>query len=210
MRSGAYGNIDLREPLAAYRDYVGLKLHFNDQFVWHRDMRVNQKEEQLLNRKDAFLFIKFADNESDREKRIQKLISLFKNDKRAWIGQIFEEDQVAFHKRRMATIGALKYNFRTDISKIVNMMEEREIDIRRLLLNDGQSPYIIQNESSIPGGVSDETLALLERAFKFCSQPTIDPLWEERAFMLRKYQSWIDVDGDFLKQQLNRLVPAQT
>ena len=210
MRPATSGLSGLTEAVRTFQDYVGLKLHFNDQFIWHRDFRFNHKEEQLLKRKDAYLFVRMTEQEPDREVRIQRFISAFKQDKNAWIGEIFDQDHTEFHKKRMRVINALQYNLRTDIDRLVLFMEDREIDVRKLLLPDGQSPYIIQNQGDIEGGVSDETLALLEKAFKFCSQPSNDPFWEEKAFMLSKYHYWLDVDRAFLKQQLSKLVGDKT
>lgn len=171
-------------------------------------MVLSLREEQLLKRKDAYYFMQLAE-QHDREKIIQMLISMFKRKRDSWIGEILEEENVEYHKKRMAVINSLKYVVRTDIERLVMFMEENKIDVRKLLLSDGQSPYIVSHQSDIIGGVTDETLALLERAFKYCSQDTLDPLWEERKFMLSKYSSWVEVDGDFLKQQLNRLVEAK-
>lgn len=205
MRTEAVTNSFLSKPLRTFQDYVGLKLHFNGDLDWKRHMALRLGEEQLLKRKDAYYFIQLAE-QHDREKIIQMLISLFKRDRNSWIGGILEEENVAFHKKRMSIINSLKYAVRTDIERLVLFMEERKIDVRRLLTSDGQSPYIVTNQTDIIGGVTDETLALIDRAFKFCTQPSIDPLWEERRFMLGKYSSWIEVDGEFLKQQLDRLV----
>lgn len=171
-------------------------------------MVLKLKEEQLLKRKDAYYFIQLAESH-DREKIIQMLVSMFKRKRESWIGEVLEEENVDYHKKRMAVINSLKYVVRMDIERLVLFMEERKIDVRKLLLSDGQSPYIVTHQSDIIGGITDETLALLERAFKFCNQPTLDPLWEERKFMLGKYSSWIEADSEFLKQQFNRLVEAK-
>ncbi|USV41130.1 hypothetical protein [Xanthomonas phage BUDD] len=208
MHSETVQNSFLSKPLRTFQDYVGLKLHFNGDLVWKRHMVLSLRDEQLLKRKDAYYFIQLAE-QHDREKIIQMLISMFKRKRDSWIGEILEEENVEYHKKRMAVIGSLKYAVRTDIERLVMFMEENKIDVRRLLLSDGQSPYIVTHQADIIGGITDETLALLERAFKFCSQDTLDPLWEERKFMLGKYSSWVEVDGDFLKQQLNRLVEAK-
>ncbi len=207
MCAEASKNSFLSAPLRTFQDYVGLKLHFNGELNWKRHMVLSLKEEQLLKRKDAYYFIQLAE-QHDREAIIQMLVSMFKRKRESWIGEILEEENVAHHKKRMAVVNSLKYVVRMDIERLVLFMEEREINVRKLLMSDGQSPYIVTHQSDIIGGVTDETLALIDRGFKFCSQPTIDPLWEERKFMLGKYGSWLDVDSEFLKQQLNRLVEA--
>lgn len=206
MRSTSSSSTDLEEAAKTFQDYVGIKLHFNDPLVWTRSTRLRLNVEQLLKRRDAYVFLKMNEQEADREARVQRLFSLFKMNKGAWSGAIFEEEATAYHKKRMATISALKHVVRTDIDRIVLFMEERQIDVRKLLLSDGQRPYIVSHEHAILGGVTDETLALINKGFKFCSQTSIDPLWEERAFMLDKYSYCLEADSEFLKQQFNKLV----
>ena len=208
MRSAANLNPNLDGAVQTFRDYVGLKLHFNDPFIWHRGFKSRIGEEQLLKRKDAYIFVRMADEIPDREERIQKFISAFKQNPQTWVGEIFEEEQKEYHKKRMSVVNALQYSFRTDIDKIVTLMQDNQIDVRKLLVSKGDVPYLIKNESEIPGGIKDETLALIERAFKFCSTDTIDPLWQRRAFMLGKYHYWLKVKDEFLDQQLSKLVTA--
>jgi hypothetical protein len=87
-------------------------------------------------------------------------------------------------------------------------MLDNKIDVKTLLKSDGQSPYIISNESDIIGGITDETLALLDRAFKFTEQETIDPLWDQRKFSLRKYRYLVEIDKAFYHEQLGILISA--
>lgn len=205
MRAAANSYTDLESAAQTFQDYVGIKLHFNDHLVWNRNTRLRLKQEQLLKRKDAFVFLKMNEQEPNREDRIQRLISMFKRDKSAWSGAIFEEENTVFHKQRMTVVRALRHVLRTDIDRLVMFMEESKIDVRKLLLSDGQRPYIISHEYDIIGGITDETLALLNRGFKFCNQESIDPLWEERAFMLNKYGYCLEVDSAYLTQQFNKL-----
>lgn len=205
MRATQSSESNLSDAVRTFQDYVGIKLHFNDHMIWKRDTVLRLKEEQLLKRKDAYIFLRLNEQVPEREDRIQRLISMFKKNKSAWSGSIFEEEYVLHHKRRMSVISAIKHAFRTDIDRLVMFMEESKIDVRKLLLSDGQKPYIISHEHEILGGITDETLALINRGFKFCNQETIDPLWEERSFMLNKYGYCIDVDISFLKQQYNKL-----
>lgn len=206
MRAAEGSITDLSEAVKTFQDYVGIKLHFNDHLVWNRDTRLRLQQEQLLKRKDAFVFFRMNEQEPNREDRVQRLFSMFKRNKSAWSGAIFEEEHTIFHKQRMTVIRSLKHVVKTDIDRLVMFMEERKIDVRKLLLSDGQKPYIISREHEILGGITDETLALLNKGFKFCNQETIDPLWEERAFMLNKYGYCLEADSEFLKQQYNKLI----
>ncbi|AKO61712.1 hypothetical protein CPT_Mendera_065 [Stenotrophomonas phage Mendera] len=208
MYSRADSHSVLSGAVQAFQEYVGLKLHFNKDLVWRRGMRFNQDESTLLKRKDAMFFRQFADKYPDSEDRIQRYVSALKRDQNAWIGEMLDMENVEYHKQRMRVIGALTYNLRTDIDRLVTYMDENGVDIKKLLKSDGTRPYLITVMSEIEGGISDETLALMEKAFRYCKQETLDPFWEQKAFMLSKYHYWLEIKSDTLDQQLSRLVEA--
>lgn len=160
-----------------------------------------------MSRKDAFVFFDLADRFS-REENIQIWISLFKQNQKGQCGNVLEEEYKEYHKDRLRIINSIKYSFRTDIERLKMFMLDNKIDVKTLLKSDGQSPYIITNESDIIGGVTDETLALLDRAFKFTEQETIDPLWDQRKFSLRKYGYLVEIDKAFYHEQLGILISA--
>lgn len=197
----------LNDALSRFQDYVGLKLHFNSDLIYKGEFRGNLKQEQLMARKDAYLFFQMAE-ETTRESGKQVLISLFRQNPKAWIGDYLDEDAIEFHKKRMKVISSIKHSFSTDIERLKMFMVDKGIDLKTLLKSDGQSPYIITNYSDIIGGVTDETLALLDRAFKFTKQESIDPLWDQKKFSLSKYGSLIEIDRDFFLKQLDNLIAS--
>lgn len=209
MRSRAPSDVVLSDALRAFKDYVGLKLHFNSDFIFRRDMQLNRiNETALMKRKDAFMFYSLVERTEDRETRLQMLISGFRMNPKLWIGEIDDQELKAFHKNRMRIMGALKYSFRTDVDRIVRFMEEENITAKKLFKTDGKQPLLIACLDQIDGGVTDETLSLLDKGFKFTNQTDDDPFWQERKLSISKYHHWIDVEGEFLKQQLSRVLEA--
>lgn len=209
MRSRAPSDVVLSDALRAFKDYVGLKLHFNSDFIFRRDMQLSRiNESALMKRKDAFMFYSLVERTEDRETRLQMLISGFRMNPKLWIGEIDDQELKVFHKNRMRVIGALKHSFRTDVDRIVRFMEEENITAKKLFRSNGQMPLIIDSLDRIDGGVTDETLSLLDKGFKFTSQNDDDPFWTDRKLSISKYHHWIEVDGDFLKQQLSRVLEA--
>jgi len=198
---------DIESALGVFKEYVAVKLSFkpgDSRSVSAKNL--NFSSDTLLARSDAFMFVRVAEQYTKREDRIQRLVSLFKNNPSAWIGDLFSLDQQKIHSRRMVVIGSLSYVFRTDIERIVDHMSSNGLSLRGLLLPDGgNAPRLIQDQEDIIGGVQDETLALLHRALGFASRETADPLWNLRASILRKYSRWLSMDKDVLFKAVGTL-----
>lgn len=190
----------------AFHDYVGVGIHFKSpDKTWHPSIRLRLSKDSLLRRRDARLFYAFADKYPSRPERIHLLVSAFKRNCAAWIGEVMDDDVKVYHRERMVRLNTLRRTFRMDIGNIEAYMDETGKDIRSMLASKGQMPYIIKNRSRVIGGITDETLALMERAFRFAKTDTDDPLWNQTAQMLRKYHHWLPMDNQYLKEQLNRI-----
>ncbi len=198
------------KALQTFRDYVGIKLHFNEAaFLWNPNSGQRITVEALMKRKDLRHIVNFSNKFKKREEQIQYLISCYLLTPGAWIGDILTEDYQANHKRRMKSYMALNAKFEIEIENIIDFMNKNKINVRGLLLTNGQRPLIIEKRSRIVGGVSDETLALLDIGFKFTRQETDDPLWRQRAFLLSKYKTLIEFDKDKLRVALQRIAAIE-
>jgi hypothetical protein len=197
--------------LSCFRDYIGLKVHFSEDMIWNRNMGKRLSEETLMSRKDYQFFQRLSYQIPDREERIQYFISCFLNDPDAWIGEMLDQEKMHAHKQRMRVVNALDYHFRSDVDNIVNFMYERKINVRELLLTDGQAPLIIREWPNILGGVTEETLALLDTGFKYCAQESSDPLWRQKSFLIAKYKYLLQLDNiNLLKVQYQKLAAVET
>ena len=207
MRRDASSRSDLSAATAAFRNYIGLKLHFNDHIVWNRNQHSKIGQEALLKRKDAFLFMRLVDNFPKQDDQIERMVTLFKNNPSAWIGDLFTEETKELHRRRMAIVNSLSYSFTNDIDKIVDLMLQCSMSVKDLLKSkDNKVPGLIYMEPDIIGGIKDETLALLDKATGYCRQETNDPLWNQRSFILGKYKYWLHLKEGKLEEGISKLV----
>lgn len=196
--------------LSCFRDYVGLKVHFNEDMIWNRNMGKRLTEETLCGRRDYQFFQRLAYQIPDREERIQYFISCFLNDPNSWIGEMLDQEKMHVHKQRMRTVNALDYHFRNDVDNIINFMYDYKISVRELLLTDGQAPRIIRELPNVIGGVTEETLALLDIGFKYCNQVSSDPLWHQKSFLIAKYKYLLKLDNpNLLKVQYQKLAAVE-
>lgn len=197
--------------LNCFRDYVTLKLHFNeDGFTWHPDIGRKISPDALMKRNDSIYFEKLNQKHPDTEDRQNYLISGFVLNKDLWIGEALEKDVVNFHKQRMIRIHSLNHVFASECENIRDFMLESKRSIRDLLkLTDGDRPAIIAERSDILGGVSDETLSILDQAFDFTRQESANPVWCKTRLKLRKYKRFLEVPKTTLIHHLNLLATGR-
>lgn len=160
---------------------------------------------QLNKRKDRYYFERFAYKMKRRGDRIEYLVSCFLLNQQAWIGEMMDDGYADYHTKRMRYIGAGEYHFRNECAALIEFMEDNDLSIKDLLLTNKGVPRIIIDRYKIIGGISDETLALIDKGFRFCEQKTDDPFWQRRSFVLAKYKYLIDISKDVLKVQLNQI-----
>lgn len=196
--------------LQSFKDYVGIKLHFNEpSFLWNPNSGSRITIESVAKRKDLRQIIAFSRMHKKREDQVQYLISCYLNDPSAWIGDIVTEDHKALHNKRMKSVIAQKALFDSEIENIIDFMKKNSLNVRGLLLTNGSRPAIIEKRSRVVGGITDETLALLDYGFKYLKQETNDPLWRQRAFLLSKYKHLIEFNKDNLRFAIQRLAATE-
>ncbi|ASD50423.1 hypothetical protein FDI24_gp142 [Acidovorax phage ACP17] len=184
------------EALRAFSDYVGLKLHFSGDLVWKPELKLRLTEESLGKRRDAIYFHRAAVKYKRRGDYVDLLVSSFFRNRDFWIGDLEHQENIAAHKTRMRSAGALLHTFKTDVDNIAEYMETNGVDIKGLLAGDGV-PRIIRDQRKIFGGVTNETLATLDNFFDYCSRvKTNDPLWNDHATALSRYKYFCRPDKD--------------
>lgn len=195
--------------LNCFRDYVTLKLHFNGEFIWNPSSGSKITESALYKRKDFAFFDRLTYAVKDREERRQYLISCFLMNPEIWVGEMLEPEIKDFHRKRMMRVNSMQHTFRSEIENVIDFMRERKISVRELLLTKGSRPLIIADRSEILGGVSDETLAIIDKGFNFTSQPTDDPLWKRESFRLSKYRHFLEVDRECMLHHFNQMASVE-
>jgi hypothetical protein len=195
-----------RTTLNCFRDYVTLKLHFNSEaYVWHEAAGHKIKEEALFKRTDQYFFEAMTAKYPDQDEQRQFFVSAFLRDQNFWIGDWRQDDVVAYHKNRLRRANSLIFTFNSDVENITEFMDEKKVPLKKLLLNDGDRPLLIKHRSSIIGGVTDETISLLDRGFCFLKQPTENPFWKAESFKLHKYRYFLSIPKEVLVTNLNLL-----
>lgn len=160
---------------------------------------------QLDKRKDRYYFERFAFKVKHREERIEYLISCFLLNQNAWIGEIFDDACADYHSKRMRYVSSIDYHFRNECATLIEYMEENSLSVKDFFLTNDAIPRIITDRHRIIGGISDETLALIDKGLRFCEQKTDDPFWQRRSFVIAKYKYLLDISNDVLKVQLNQI-----
>lgn len=194
--------------LCAFRDYITIKLHFNDpSFKFNQDKTFSKITlESLSKRKDARFFIRMVEKYPKRQDRIDILVSLFLLKPDAWIGEIFEDEFKDYHLDRLSRVKSLKRTFEVEMMNIKDYLKDKNLNLTQMLLTDGDIPDIIKKRRRIRGGISDETLSLLNYVFGFCNQKIENPLWQQKSLSLSKYKNFLNVQDEFLESVLNQLV----
>lgn len=190
-----------RYILETFKEYVGLKLHFNNpDYVYSNPRQLSRFTVQtLLKRNDKDLFIKLAYKfELDPNTRNQYLISQFLNNKDVWIGDIFGESANKIHNKRMKIIDNFDHYFKKDMQSIVDKFSNKSLDD---IIKVNYDRPLIYKELNL----NFETLTLIDYVFPFDLE-SVNPLWKENVLLMRKYQHFLPVNKykDFIHVYLNK------
>ena len=181
-------NNEKTNPVQALSDYIALKLHFQGDIVWRPDLKMRISSETLAKRKDAWRFKALAKEYPDREDCIQFLVSAFMWNPSFYLVEAENDEFKDFHKARMRRMSAIYHNFSLEMEALTEYVEDNEIRLSDLL-NPRKKPAIMLVSRNIVGGISIETLAILEHFFGYCREAkTADPLWNEQAFKISRYK----------------------
>jgi len=187
-------NNEKTNPVQALSDYIALKLHFQGDIVWRPDLKMRISSETLAKRKDAWRFKALAKEYPDREDCVQFLVSAFMWNPSFYLVEAENDEFKDFHKARMRRMSAIYHNFSLEMEALTEYVEDNEIRLSDLL-NPRKKPAIMLVSRNIVGGISIETLAILEHFFGYCREAkTADPLWNEQAFKISRYKYFCQPD----------------
>lgn len=177
-----------------FKDYIGLKVHFNRwEFIWSPEKFYNISLDAFRKRNDKAFFAKMVAIKPKRVEWVEYLISAFMKDRRNWIGDIFDEDAEEVHRIRMSHRRALEYNFKVDCENIRDHLRANAMNLPQLLKIGNSQPRIF--ETRVEGGVTEETLAILDHFFNFTRQSTNNMLWDETRLKIAKYKYTLNLRG---------------
>ncbi|MDD5151806.1 MAG: hypothetical protein PHC28_15225 [Flavobacterium sp.] len=167
-----------------YKDYVGIKTHFNEWgYFWHRTLD-NQKItiDSFLKRKDKELFKYFT---GSRLSLIEIMITHFLIDKEIYIRDILDKVYLDEHKERLIRLGKLNYQTKSEIESIIEYVEDNNISLKKLFLPENNTPII--KDLIIDLKLNIETLSILDTFFGFTKYSGNNPLWQEKCLSIHKY-----------------------
>ena len=171
---------------SSYRDYVLLKLHFNEpKFNWNRHFNYQRITPAIFSkRRDRVFFQGFEECNPERDQRIELFISAFLQGNKAWIGDVKDDK---YHMDRMARVSHLESLFKQDCQKLEFWLLDHNVKLCNILLTTGLEPCImIDNADAI--GISLETIALIHVFDGFLDDFfPIHPLWKEKKSKYVKY-----------------------
>jgi hypothetical protein len=185
----------------AFADYMGLKLHFNSSdYIWHPDRKTRIKLSTFGKRKDRVFFMKLERDYRYRHLWIEAIISGIIHNNDMWIGDLFEDTAVDFHKARMSRVAGLESIFSQDCDKIHFYMFDNNITFENLILTSPQKdPIIISLYTKKM--ICLETLVLLHHLNSWTAHwSPINPLQIQRRVLIRQYHHLLHLADRNLKK----------
>lgn len=178
-----------RPGFLAYQDYLKIKLHFNsDVFIWKRDYDYNLSEKGFLKRTDLPVFERTEKMFKTRDSLIEYLISAFLFDRRLWLGDLLDSDEVKdYHIKRLKRTSALMNTFSDDCFQFSFWLQENDKTFQECFLtNTEKEPILITLADKI---LSLETVVILyhlEKMKKIWNP--INPLSIDKKLKIEKYK----------------------
>lgn len=196
-----------------YTDYIGFKQYFKSwEFNWglHYKSLNNLTYETFLKRSDINLFRQLWKKYNNRERIQQLYISAFLIDPDYYIANMYNinDDLRDFHTIRMKTINDLLLTFDKDCVNIKQYLLYNDIKFLDLLKPEHMSPKLLRVSSKIP--VNLESIAIIDKAFRFSKIQNESPIWEKHRKMIYKYSNLLNINVEYLKASLNSLLKEST
>ena len=192
-------------PFDTYKSYLGLKNHFTkpkyDYHLYNGKSRASLQS--FYKRRDRFFFEKLSRQKDDREV-VDFFVSNFvtsDDPQSLWIGEIVRngEQNYTDWKRK---VQSLSYHFRGEMESI---LLDQDLDSVFTLKNG--HPLILKKY--LTKEISLETLVILDKILSFVKdydQKLQDPVWLTVSSLIKKYQSFLNIDVFKFKKILKEIV----
>lgn len=196
-----------RLVLDTYGMYLEMKNHFNGKIIYNLDHAKNSFSNPgyMDKRKDIDTFINVSEKYGRAPKKLESLlISLLKNDKNAWIGEILTSEFIeSIHIPRMNRLKILTYTIDKDINNLSRYMDENNLSLYKLTKCINLDRPEIANRRL---NVSDEFMALLNDDYSFLCQFTENPLWISKSLSLSRYSFLIELPNESIKENIKNFI----
>ena len=170
---------------AAYNAFItfqSAKLHFNNRQFDFTKSRVKIKPESFCSRRDVKQFQRLANLIQKEEILTEFSISSFIRNPKTWVGDVFCEEYLEFHERRMNRVRSLAHTFEQDMESLIAYCDENGIESLKLALTSSEKLPIICRV-----GMEEETKAIMDIFFSYTKKACPDPTWNEVSLMSHKY-----------------------
>ena len=108
------------------------------------------------------------------------LLSQFKHDQNAWIGDFFCNTAYKIHNDRMKIINSFDYYIKSDVNSIIDKYKDNK-SLKQILAINNDRPIVYKDLN-----ITSEMISILDFLFKF-EDNTMNPLWSNTLFSCRRY-----------------------
>lgn len=184
-------------PFEAYKDYLALRNHFNNQTYDYFRYRgkVSGSVDSFNKRKDRFFFEKLAKHRDPHG----LMVANFIYNPKSWVKDIaYSEMASKTYDAWVKRLQSLTYLVTEDAKKLDSDFNSN------FLVEDGEHPNVLR--LYLGGQISLETLVVLTDILGcmgyWNKQMSGDPIWEEVSLKIKKYRPFVKYDASKIKQKL--------
>jgi hypothetical protein len=189
------------DPFDAYKIYIGCKLHFEsnsyDYFKYNGKTSVNAKS--FFARRDKFFFAKVVKKYGLDELKTFYACN-FAHHGTKWIGDLNEDRADETYKAYKALTESFTYRFKNCIDNIISTNDFKSL----FVVEDGQHPKLVK--MLLQDEIPLEIFIVLNRYIgfmpKFDKQITDPIMWPELSKKIKKYNPFITVNNEKVKDAL--------
>lgn len=177
-------------PFEAFKLYTAIKNHFTtdsyDFFKYNGKVKVS--EHTFETRKDKYMFYKLSKHENP----LAFLVANFSENRKLWVGDLFDLDRQAVYNEYLRRKQSLTYIFESDID---NLLENFDGNFE---VPPGSYPYLLN--LLIRKKISKETFIIINDCVRFFgrwNKQIQDPiLWPQIALNCKKLHPFMEYDKD--------------
>lgn len=181
----------------AYQKYLAVKGHFTrkDYDYFKYKGKIKASESSFKKRNDRYHFAKLENKH--KKDLLPFLVSNMVVSSEVWVGELLSENSEKIYKKWQKKIESLKYTFRTDMSKLRDLIELHDYEFDDLFkMKEHDHPVIfkiLMNEE-----ISLESFVILDKILDFIrvfdKKMLDDPIWSMYNKKIRKYKDFIRIN----------------
>lgn len=175
--------------LTTFRNYIALKLHFNEQSSYNYSENSLQRVpvDTMLKRKDLRFFAGLTDLYNGNSADIyEHLVTCFTLNPNMWIGDMVSKKYQKNTIARLDTLNNLHYH----VTSLFDGIDAFTDNPSSMFTSNGDRPQVIKMYSTTP----NEVFACIDTVNNFTLSDTCNPLWYTRKGVIRSYSKLLDFE----------------